>query len=526
MNDTASYPPILMIALDSAEPRLIERWIEDGTLPNLKRFRELGAYGRLASSAKWLSGSPWPTFYTGSTPANHGVYHSIQWRADQMRNTLITADWKPLHPFWRCLSDLGRRVVAIDMPMVFPPEPFDGLEIYSLVNRDLLGAERIPTSYPLSLLEDMHREFSFKDNIVGDEEGKMQHLKALLRLRDRLIQGTRLVTRVAQTLMKREKWDLFMVNFMATHRGGHKLWNLSNSWETVCADKSYNALREVYVSCDTAVGQLASTAGKGVTLLVFSLHGMRPNADRNSLLPKMLQHILSKETNYSKQIKQPVYLHTLQMLRQMLRNFLPNDTRFLVSRRPPFSWLWRYVWLGAAKKRKIDWARIPAFTLVADLQGYIRINLRGREALGIVEPGNEYDQLCSKIAEGLSTFVDADTEEPVVESVKRSDQLFGQGKQLKDLPDLIIQWKPSSAAKHREVVSLRYGSISWSLPGRHPTGRSGNHGPEGFLLAVGKAVKQGSKIEDANILDLAPTLCALLKVPRPAEMCGNVIKIA
>jgi len=56
--------------------------------------------------------------------------------------------------------------------------------------------------------------------------------------------------------------------------------------------------------------------------------------------------------------------------------------------------------------------------MVSDLQGYIRINMRGREALGIVEPGDEYDWLCSKIAEGLATFVDADTKEPVVESVK------------------------------------------------------------------------------------------------------------
>jgi len=525
MANTNSHSPVLMIALDSAEPRLIEQWIEDGTLPNLKRLRTLGGYGRLASSAKWMAGSPWPTFYTASTPADHGVYHAVQWRADQMKYAPITPDWKPLQPFWRSLGKVGRRVIALDLPMTFPPEPFDGLEVYSLVNRDLLGSERVPASHPPSLFEDLRREFNFEDNPVGDEIYNMQHIKALFRLRDQLIWGTRLVTDIAQTLMKREKWDLFMVNLMATHRGGHKLWNLSGSWETVGEGKSFDALRDVYIAVDEAVGRLASTAGMGVTLLVFSLHGMRPNADRSCLLPEMLRRILSKETNHGK-VEQSPYLQPLQMLWQVLiRDHLSSDTRFLVSRRPPFSWLWKYGWLMLTKKGKIDWATTPAFAIEADLQGYVRINLRGREALGVVEQGKEYDQLCSKIAEGLATFVDADTKESLVESVKRSHQLFGNGNQLKDLPDLIVQWNPSPAAKLRAVVSHRYGSIPWTLPGRHPTGRSGNHGPEGFLLIVEKAVKQSSKIKDANILDLAPTVCALLKVPVPVEMHGNVIEL-
>ena len=43
---------LLAIGLDAAEPSLIERWIADGTLPNLRRLRQAGAYRRLASSAR------------------------------------------------------------------------------------------------------------------------------------------------------------------------------------------------------------------------------------------------------------------------------------------------------------------------------------------------------------------------------------------------------------------------------------------------------------------------------------------
>jgi len=65
---------VLLIGLDAAEPRLVERWMTDGSLPNLRRLRDSGSYGRLASTADWISASPWPTFYTGTSPGDHGYY--------------------------------------------------------------------------------------------------------------------------------------------------------------------------------------------------------------------------------------------------------------------------------------------------------------------------------------------------------------------------------------------------------------------------------------------------------------------
>jgi predicted AlkP superfamily phosphohydrolase/phosphomutase len=172
-----------------------------------------------------------------------------------------------------------------------------------------------------------------------------------------------------------------------------------------------------------------------------------------------------------------------------------------------------------------DWVAAPAFSLIADIQGYIRINLRGREAGGMVEPGEDYDRLCTAIANGFSTFVDADTGEPVVESVMRIDQLFSQARRRNNLPDLVVRWAASPAANHREIVSSQYGSIPWPTPGRNPDGRSGDHCAEGFLLAAGHAIEPGSRIAEAHILQLAPTVCTLLDVPKPAQMCDHVLAV-
>jgi predicted AlkP superfamily phosphohydrolase/phosphomutase len=127
------------------------------------------------------------------------------------------------------------------------------------------------------------------------------------------------------------------------------------------------------------------------------------------------------------------------------------------------------------------------------------------------------------IAEGLKTFVDANTGEGIIESVVRSDQIFPQGSRRNNLPDLLVRWTASPAANHQKLVSSRYGSVLWPTPGRNPDGRSGNHRPEGFLLAVGECIQPYSKIEKASILDLAPTVLALLNTPKPVEICGNTL---
>ena len=126
------------------------------------------------------------------------------------------------------------------------------------------------------------------------------------------------------------------------------------------------------------------------------------------------------------------------------------------------------------------------FNLVADLQGYIRINLKGREKNGIVQDGKEYDNLCLHLIEGLKTFIDSETGEPVIESIKRKDELFKKGKGYNNLPDLLVKWKHKPVAGYRKIFSQQFGEIEFKTPGKNPDGRSGNHRPEGFVIAIGK----------------------------------------
>jgi predicted AlkP superfamily phosphohydrolase/phosphomutase len=170
----------------------------------------------------------------------------------------------------------------------------------------------------------------------------------------------------------------------------------------------------------------------------------------------------------------------------------------------------------------LDWTTTRAFCPVADLQGYVRINLRGREAEGIVAPGAEYDALCAEISGGLRGFVDADTGEPLVRAVERADQLFPEGPRRDGLPDLLVDWTPTSVLTRRAVTSPRFGTIEWPDPGKPPDGRSGNHRTEGWLLAAGRGFAAGGALA-GDIVDLAPTALALLGLESFPEMRGRTL---
>jgi predicted AlkP superfamily phosphohydrolase/phosphomutase len=172
----------------------------------------------------------------------------------------------------------------------------------------------------------------------------------------------------------------------------------------------------------------------------------------------------------------------------------------------------------------IDWNKTIVFSLLADLQGYIRINLRRREKEGVVEEGEDYENICLKIIDGLKSFKDSETGEPVIETIKRKDELFAKGKGFNNLPDLLVRWIDKPAANYKKIISTQFGEIEWPMPGKNPDGRSGNHRFEGFLLAAGENIKQNSSFEKKHIVDLAPTILHILGAKIPEKFEGQAMQ--
>jgi hypothetical protein len=128
-------------------------------------------------------------------------------------------------------------------------------------------------------------------------------------------------------------------------------------------------------------------------------------------------------------------------------------------------------------------------------------------------PGAKPSACGARIAEGVRSFCDADTGEPLVADVVRGKDVFPAGGRRDLLPDLVVLWADRPAFRHRAIRSDGLGTIRWPTPGRNPDGRAGSHRGEGFLLAAGAGVDANADAGSADIRDLAPTVCALLGVP-------------
>jgi hypothetical protein len=58
------------------------------------------------------------------------------------------------------------------------------------------------------------------------------------------------------------------------------------------------------------------------------------------------------------------------------------------------------------------------------------------------------------------------------------------------------------------------------------TGLSGHHRLDGILILAGAGVKPGTHLEDANILDLTPTIMHAMGLALPRELDGRVLNEA
>ncbi|MEO7773927.1 MAG: alkaline phosphatase family protein [Steroidobacteraceae bacterium] len=507
---------LLMIGLDAAELTLVRAWIAEGHLPVMGRLLARGSLTTLTSTAHWLVGAPWPCFYTSRPPESVGMYHYLVWRPELMNAQRPAPDWLPLEPFWRELPRAGCDVIALDIPLCYAPGEYGGVEVSGWATHELLQG---PGSTPPALLEEVRREFGVAP--FDDEASHQLSAAECLEVRDQCVETARRVGELAARLLERHPWRLGMIAFSSTHRGGHMLWDRSILKGSATAAQLAEfdvALRGVYAACDSALGRILG-AHEDAAVMVYALHGMGANNDCTSLLSTLLTRVLA-----ARPVDADTRIHA-RGLAARLRVMVPDEWRARVKKRLPQrlqDWLTLY-WRTSPHAQ--DWSRTQAFVVFCDLDGYIRINLQGREREGVVSPA-DYPALCERVAAGLRSFRDADTGEPLVREIGFAHALFNDEPRRRHLPDLIVKWHEVAAHTHRRVVSDEFGALDWPTPGRHPLGRSGSHHREGFLIAAGPGLEAGELAIHGTTLDLAPTALDVLGMPIPEQFCGHSLRRA
>ena len=124
---TSKPGKIIVIGLDGATFDLIKPWAEAGYLPTLNRILQSGAHGVMRSTIPPMTAPAWTTFATGSNPGQHRLYDWIAREPDSYKFTPVTALDGKAPMIYTLLSEYGRSVVALNIPMTYPPVPVNGV---------------------------------------------------------------------------------------------------------------------------------------------------------------------------------------------------------------------------------------------------------------------------------------------------------------------------------------------------------------------------------------------------------------
>ena len=120
---------LLIIGLDGATFDVLDPLMEDGRMPNLKRFIAGGTAGVLYSTQPPITPAAWTTFMTGKGPGRHKILDFEKYDATKHKLTFNSTYQIGEKTIWELLSEKGLRVGSISVPMTFPPKPINGFMI-------------------------------------------------------------------------------------------------------------------------------------------------------------------------------------------------------------------------------------------------------------------------------------------------------------------------------------------------------------------------------------------------------------
>jgi predicted AlkP superfamily phosphohydrolase/phosphomutase len=501
---------VMVIGLDGATFDLIRPWIEDGTMPTLQLLMQEGASGVLTTTLPPISSSAWVSFATGKNPGKHGLVDFVHPRQNSYQISIVSPQQRASKAIWNLLSEQGRKVGIVGMPVTYPPEEVNGY----MVSDFLTPSASDDYTYPLSLAgeleqamggfpllpDERYRSTKFTDRFITDMVADVQ----------RRLEG-------AEYLLDNKESDFFFILFWSNDMLQHETWSLLDETHPLHDPQRANQFRDLVVDfhrkLDQAVGRLVEKAGPEDLVVVMSDHGFGPVHSFflvNNWLLQMGWLKLKKRP--ITQLKYALFklgfapLGVFRLVSALRLGFLRRRFRFQRG-----GGLIKRLFLSFAD---VDWSRSKAFAVGSF--GQIYINQVGKRPQGIVQPGKEYEELRNEIAARASEIRDPHSGLPVVEKVYRREDIY-TGPMVEKAPDLVLQ------SRNWEYMAFGHADFGGSHVVEPLVGMSGHHRPDGLVMVSGQGINAGATLQEASIMDLAPTILYAMGIPIPSDMDGRIL---
>ncbi len=296
--------PVLLLAVDGIEPRVVDAMLAEGGLPNFARFAAEGALGRLGTLEETYSPVVWTSVATGQKVADHGIDFFFETQS----GLPYTSDCRRVPALWNLVGDAGLTVDVVGWWVTWPAEPIRGRMLASyaaqaqaqVIWKASYFGDIEDQTWPPELWDEIRSDVLF----ASDTDAALSATAERFPLPPALDQDPadvgRMVTDLAWTLAADRTNAAVTERFLADRPGdlvlsylalpdvaGHRFWRYHEpeAYRYVVPEASVAALgdylRRAYLDVDAAIGRLLDRVGPEWTVLVVSDHGM--HADPSTL---------------------------------------------------------------------------------------------------------------------------------------------------------------------------------------------------------------------------------------------------
>ncbi len=249
---------VAVLSLDGVPGSLLKEFLNQGVLPNLEEVFSNGTLRKMNSVRPTVSSCAWSSFMTGKNPGGHNIYGFIDRTPETGELYIPNAEYLYSSTIWELLSDAGKKVCGINVPVTYPPEEVNGIMIAGFLAPEAQKATRdIPTK---KKMEDIDYILDVETGEAADFGGKfIEELNKAVNKRFEMM----------GYLKNREDWDFFMGHIMSTDRLHHFMWEELKKGE----GKLHDAFLNFYRNLDRQIGEFRDSLNSNTRLIVLSDHG-------------------------------------------------------------------------------------------------------------------------------------------------------------------------------------------------------------------------------------------------------------
>jgi predicted AlkP superfamily phosphohydrolase/phosphomutase len=249
---------VFVLGVDGTPFSLINDLVSMGELPVISKVLEEGTFREIHSVIPPISSVAWASYMTGKNPGKHNIYGFVDRNPASLQLFLPNSTHMQSETLWEILSNNGKKVVVLNVPLTYPPRKVNGILVAGF---DAPSVEK--ATFPREFAERLKR-MNYRLDIDPWEARKSKDT-----FLDDLHHTTGVRKKLLFELMDECEWDFFQLHVMGTDRLHHFLWEF---WEH--RDPVYGqAFLNFYHWLDRLVGDIYERLDGETTFIMLSDHG-------------------------------------------------------------------------------------------------------------------------------------------------------------------------------------------------------------------------------------------------------------